>query len=703
MLDPQYPLAYASERKLLRRTHGCSGLSGKVGLVEPTTYYRSGVQLWKFFRLRTQIPLGVLCASLALSGPTPSVAQSVPSAITSHQVASIDSPLETKPAVQPGSSVRLITASVPAGSAAAGTIEIDIQGKDLTKSLTVSLTGSEGDIVHNTALLVDDARHGHISASIAAPLDPDKSYTVHLYDASGAQLGFAGLNLENVVVYQSIAARSSQFTLSATGMSKADAKAALRKAKDIERQTAVNQRLAAAQTQASAVQRQLYLVNHPDVTPSFESGQSVPTYPNVDQPGANPSCEADNATEKQYIRVRRSLVDPKEGSDSYGRRLGRRFLIFEITVQNTSPSLQYMIHNVSVDLSRLHGLKPGTDLWFFSSQDLIMLRGVPEKGSDYDPRNLTYHLMRGTGAVAGGITGLTAEGIQDIYGGAVAAFNGPLLSSFIDIFPDHTATQLNRLSDSAFTANTVVSKQAAKTFAIFVPEGVFLKKSEQNAYWKEPISVLSNPSLDFRQADVCVDGTFISEVAALTLSQITFDDPALANPGSSVAVTVAGTNLVAADTELNAFGQTVQLDNINTDGNIGKATISIPSTWDFRRSTQATLESKKTGLVTPALSLTLPQTPILAIVTFADKTKAAKGATVTLNIAGKRLVAGDTQLSGFSQIVNVTGISTDGTTGVADITLPQDYDPTKGFPFTLISKNTGNSSDPVTLPATGDQ
>jgi len=229
--------------------------------------------------------------------------------------------------------------------------------------------------------------------------------------------------------------------------------------------------------------------SQPDTTPNSSQNLSPLSVPGGGT--KNAYCTPDSAAESTYIVVRRALVDPKEASDSYGRRLGRRFIVFEVTVENKNPSLQYLLHDVSVDLSSVYNAPAGTYWYAFSSQDLIMLRGVPEKGADYDPRNLILHTMQGTGAVSGGVTGLTSAAIQDLYGGVTAAFNGPLLTAFSGIFPDHSANQLNRLSDSVFTTNTVVAKQSAKTFAIFVPEGLFMTHSQQNAYWKEPFSVLN--------------------------------------------------------------------------------------------------------------------------------------------------------------------------------------------------------------------
>jgi len=152
------------------------------------------------------------------------------------------------------------------------------------------------------------------------------------------------------------------------------------------------------------------------------------------------------------------------------------------------------------------GLRPSAFL--ASSRDLDVLRGVPEKGQDYDPRNLTLHILTGLGSVAGGVSGLTA--FSDVMGSAVSVFNGAFLQAFVGILPDHTATQLNRLSDQAFASNTLVDKLHTKVFAIFIPQSLVLSASNQKTFWSKPRDLLNGVPLD--QVDVCVDGSLVTEV-----------------------------------------------------------------------------------------------------------------------------------------------------------------------------------------------
>jgi hypothetical protein len=246
---------------------------------------------------------------------------------------------------------------------------------------------------------------------------------------------------------------------------------------------------------------------------------------------------------KGILFVHRSLVLPQEATDDFGYRLGKRFLVYQVSVTNASPDFQYSVSDIVVDLkpifSRLTPAPPllntdTTDVptpatYEASSQDLSMLRGVPEKGQDYDPRNMTLHILQGVGAVGAGISGLTP--FSDVMGPAMANFNGAFLQAFTGIAPDHTATQLNRLSDKAFTSNTLIGKLQTKTFAIFIPEQFVMPKEAQKTYWKDPRTELS--ILPFDQLNVCVDGILL--VQAATTPDPTFSTAeTLVAPGAQI-------------------------------------------------------------------------------------------------------------------------------------------------------------------------
>src|ERR1019366_5530538 len=126
------------------------------------------------------------------------------------------------------------------------------------------------------------------------------------------------------------------------------------------------------------------------VSQSAQAGVSVSTTPSA--------CSKEGgATNNPLIRVHRVLMAPKNASDDFGYRLGRRYLTYQVTISNDNKDYQYLIHDVSLDLSPLFNAPSGTYLYAASSQDLTLLRGIPEKGQDLDPRNLTLHILQGIG------------------------------------------------------------------------------------------------------------------------------------------------------------------------------------------------------------------------------------------------------------------------------------------------------------------
>jgi len=160
-------------------------------------------------------------------------------------------------------------------------------------------------------------------------------------------------------------------------------------------------------------------------------------------------------------------------------------------------------------------------------------------------------LLEGAGAIAGGITGVTRFGIS--FAPSVAAFNGPLLTAVKNAFPDLTVNQMNRLSDNAYAANTLVAKQSSKVMVAFLPQAIFLDKKLMSLFWSNPIECFK--AVDFRLAKPLVDGSFIQELPNL---EFTLDGPTIAEPemakfhgaGFTSSGTVSGTHLNGAKLEL---------------------------------------------------------------------------------------------------------------------------------------------------------
>ena len=244
-------------------------------------------------------------------------------------------------------------------------------------------------------------------------------------------------------------------------------------------------------------------------------------------PDGNIAVQAMN---DQYIKVYRTIMTPRNVADAFGRRIAQRYIAMQITVANRNRDYQWLIQDASVDLgplveelkkaprtcepnlqlllTSLSKLEGGPVHSMVSSADLTVLRGVAEKGQSLDPRNVTLRVFTAAGVIAAGLSGVTPLGHS--YSPGVAAFNGPFISAFKEVFPDYTVEQLNRLNDSAYLANTVVGKQQAKVIVIFIPQAYLLTKEQQKKYYKNPESVYGCP--DLRLLTTNIDGNFIANV-----------------------------------------------------------------------------------------------------------------------------------------------------------------------------------------------
>ena len=92
----------------------------------------------------------------------------------------------------------------------------------------------------------------------------------------------------------------------------------------------------------------------------------------------------------------------------------------------------------------------------------------------------------------------------------------------------------------------------------------------------------------------------------LAFSAIAFSDAKAATPNAKVTVKLTGKNFVDGDTVLNVFTLTaIPLKNISTAKTSAEADLTLPGDFDPKKSYPATLESKKSGTKTAAVTLTV--------------------------------------------------------------------------------------------------
>jgi hypothetical protein len=262
-----------------------------------------------------------------------------------------------------------------------------------------------------------------------------------------------------------------------------------------------------------------------------------------------------------------TLMDPNNVADVFGSRIAKRYVALQVTIENYNERLDYLIRDVSLDLNKVfpypnpspspsptpsneitqdqkrkgpplatkhpdeEGPQRGRYSYRLSSIELSLLRGVAEKGQGQSTRNLLLRLLRATGSIAASFIGVTSVGHS--YAPAVAMFNGPVLTSYTDAFPDYTINQLNRLNDSAYRANTLVPKGQSKVLVVFIPQAAFLTDEQRSVFKKNPLPLAfpQNGEIDFRRAEAIVHGSLIEEVNNQPPSITTgrFDSDSVAN------------------------------------------------------------------------------------------------------------------------------------------------------------------------------
>jgi hypothetical protein len=360
------------------------------------------------------------------------------------------------------------------------------------------------------------------------------------------------------------------------------------------------------------------------------------------QAAEGPEPEAEPSMQKQFIRVYRSLLDPKVVSDTFGKRIAKRFVVVQVTIINRSKDFQFLLQDISIRFSKaLTGLDPEFEL---SSNELSMLRGVAERGQSMGWRNLTIRILRGIGSVAAALSGIMS--FHDFYSPSVAAFSGPTLTAVTDIFPDFTIGQMNRLNDSAYLTNTVIPKQQARVVAVFIPQRLFLTPDQQEKFWDEPTSLWGE--FDLRDIEILTDGDFVTEVedipAVVTTSTVQAEDlPKLQSAAPEVRGTIVGQFLSGATLSLAPpvpEGLTLETTGTPTDTRLEfilKATQPVPP------GTVVHLELKKKNSSTRT-SVTLQYTAAVPVLQPPDPpVELAPGSEQEITLAGENFIPGVTQ------------------------------------------------------------
>lgn len=386
---------------------------------------------------------------------------------------------------------------------------------------------------------------------------------------------------------------------------------------------------------------------------------------------------AGNAAIDKYnednIKVTRSLMSPKNVSDAFGRRIGKRYIALQITVANRNAEYQWLITDASVDMARIIGymgkscaqraqslieLTAKSANPTLTGADLTVLRGVAEKGQNYDPRNLSVRVLQGTGTIAAGLLGVTMFG--PAFAPSVAAFNGPLITAVQRIFPDETINQMNRLNDSAYGANLLVPKQQSKVMVVFIPVATLLNSDEQKKFYADPNSVYSGCT-DLRLLNATVNGHPIAQLdltPSITNVEISATEAAkFGTDNFKVAGVLNGRNLDKATLELSGAPDGLTIKTTGTPSS-EQIAFELASAKPLRPNLPVTLVLRKPDFPVRTWSISaswVPQRPTIASAGIAPAS-IKQGEKKTIEISGSGFLP-DAQLDVEKQGLTVGDVA----------------------------------------------
>lgn len=193
------------------------------------------------------------------------------------------------------------------------------------------------------------------------------------------------------------------------------------------------------------------------------------------------------------------LLDRHTTKKVYGTAVANSTLAIQVTVMNFSEEFDFLIHAITLRAKDLN--------LNLTAMDKRIIQAIGQRGQTDDPRNRWLRALTGIGSAL--VPFPTFINVGNSFLPAVAAFNGPGLSAFNLVFPDHTVNQMIRISNHALESNQVVPKEKATNVTIFVPINMMLSKTDVELFANDPFAVYQKI---VKQFEVRVDGVFVEAV-----------------------------------------------------------------------------------------------------------------------------------------------------------------------------------------------
>jgi hypothetical protein len=388
----------------------------------------------------------------------------------------------------------------------------------------------------------------------------------------------------------------------------------------------------------------------PSGTPTCRVGDIL-TRENIDQELSKAwfalMGRVDSTSERtlRNIRVTQALLDPGTVSDAFGGRIARRYLAIQVTVANSDPDYKFLIHDIVIQVPQRKIQQ--------SSIELSILRGTAERGQLNNGRNVLDRILKGVGSILAGA--LVIDKFGHSYAPSVAIFNGPLITAYEAIFPDFTIHQMNRLNDSAYSANKIVGARQALVMVAFIPQDQLLTLDEKKNFGKDPHTFLEN--FNTMLSATTVYGNLITnveEIAPSVTSVVFGDDPKkFQADNSEIGGYVLGQFLSDSTVSLGEGtpdGTSISVEGTPTDTRLDfkiKSKKPVPPNKNLEF---VVTKGKNSAKFTRTVQY-LPDTPTLQKL---DPSSGAPGSTVPITATGTNFLPDNTQV-----------VLSDGCTGVS--------------------------------------
>jgi hypothetical protein len=173
-----------------------------------------------------------------------------------------------------------------------------------------------------------------------------------------------------------------------------------------------------------------------------------------------------------------SIMPWEETDEFFGRMVANNYVAIEVNIRNLNTQNEFLLHDIQVAVDT--GLDPQSFGRFEAGRDKMIVRGVAQRGASDDIRNRVINSITTLGSVAGGASGALIASASKAatwptyISESVSIFEGPLLDGLNKIWPDHTLTNVNNVSDMAFSASstlkTVIPVQGSAPLVTFIAQ-----------------------------------------------------------------------------------------------------------------------------------------------------------------------------------------------------------------------------------------